>query len=281
VRVNAVARADGRALAFVESGDPAGTPVMLFHGAPGSRLFVPDDVATRAAGVRLLTFDRPGYGRSDPLPDRRVTDTGADVAALLDHLGIDRCALVGWSGGGPFALGTAFALGDRVDRCVLVSAPGPLDEVADGWEQLGDYQRPTAEMARRDPRRSARAIGRHMERFLDDPSSFLGRDDPLVQGAYREMLVAQVTEALAQSTEGLAADLVAMWCDWGFRLAEVTTPTAVFQGATDPHNASAARCYAERIPGASLTIWLDAGHMGVLTHWTDILAAASPDPMRR
>ena len=79
----------GRTLAFEDTGEPGGRPVVLFHGAPGSRLFSPDPAATAAAGVRLITFDRPGYGRSDPLVDRRVADAAADVVALLDHLDID------------------------------------------------------------------------------------------------------------------------------------------------------------------------------------------------
>ena len=60
---------DGRTLAYCEWGDPTGHPVVLMHGAPGSRLLCPDEEATAASGVRLLTADRPGYGGSDPRPD--------------------------------------------------------------------------------------------------------------------------------------------------------------------------------------------------------------------
>ncbi|HEX2736982.1 MAG TPA: alpha/beta fold hydrolase, partial [Acidimicrobiia bacterium] len=192
----------GRALAFEDSGARAGRAVVLFHGAPGSRLFRPDPAATDAAGVRLITFDRPGYGRSDRLVDRRVADAAPDVVALLDHLDIERASVVGWSGGGPFAVATAVHAAERVERLVLVSAPGPLDEVAGGWEALGDYQRPTAEMARREPHRSVRSIARHMVPFLADPPSFLGSgrgpDGDLLRGPARPMLIAQVTEALVQ-----------------------------------------------------------------------------------
>jgi pimeloyl-ACP methyl ester carboxylesterase len=269
----------GRALAYEEFGVPDGRAVVLFHGAPGSRLFCPDAVATDAAGVRLVTYDRPGYGRSDPLPDRRVADATVDVVALLDHLGIERASLVGWSGGGPFAVACAIHARDRVDALAIVSAPGPLDEVAGGWEALGDYRRPTAEMARREPHRSVRAIARHMEPFLADPPSFLGSgrgvDGEVMRGDAYPMLVAQVHEALVQGAEGLASDLVAMWLDWGFRLAQLETPTTVFQGVHDRHNHEDAQCYATCIPGAALVMWDDTGHLGIMPKWAEVLAATA------
>jgi pimeloyl-ACP methyl ester carboxylesterase len=269
----------GRALAFEDSGARAGRPVVLFHGAPGSRLFAPDSAAIADAGVRLITFDRPGYGRSDPLVDRGVADTSSDVVALLDHLGIERAAVVGWSGGGPFAVATAVHAAERVTRLVLVSAPGPLDEVPGAWEALGEYQRPTAEMARREPHRSVRSIARHMIPYLADPASFLGSgrgpDGALLRGPARPMLVAQVTEALTQGAEGIASDLVAMWLDWGFRLPDVDVPTAVFQAALDGHNHEDARCYASRIPDAALVVWNDVGHLGIVAKWAEVLGATS------
>jgi pimeloyl-ACP methyl ester carboxylesterase len=267
---------DGRTLAFEDRGGVHGEPVVLFHGAPGSRLFSPDPAATQAAGVRLITFDRPGYGRSNPHLDRRVGDTAADVVALLDHLDIARAAAIGWSGGGPFAVATAVHAADRVSRLILVSAPGPLDEVPGGWEALGGYQRPTAEMARLEPHRSVRAIARHMVPFLNDPASFLGRgigpDGDVLRGPARTMLVDQVAEALVQGAEGIASDLVAMWLDWGFRLAAVDTPTTVFQAALDRHNHEDARCYAAQIPDAALVVWEGVGHLGIVPRWGEVLA---------
>ena len=268
---------DGRALAYEVVGDDGARPVVLFHGAPGSRLFRPPPDVVAAAGVRVITFDRPGYGGSDPQPDRRVTDAADDVRALLDHLGVERAALIGWSGGGPFAVATAHELPGRVARLAIVGAPGPLDEVPTGWESLGDYQRPTAEMARRDPARSMRAIGRHMEPYFESPILFLGGrgkgpDGEAVRGPANAMLVEQVHEALAQGAAGIAADLVAMWLDWGFRLREVAVPTTVVQGALDRHNHDDARCYASHIPGASLVVWPDAGHLGIVSEWPTVLA---------
>ena len=94
-----------------------------------------------------------------------------------------------------------------------------------------------------------------------------------MRGPAYPMLVDQVHEALRQGAVGIAADLVAMWLDWGFRLAAVTTPTTVFEGVHDRHNHEDAQCYAAGIPGAELVVWDDAGHLGVVAKWAGVLAA--------
>ena len=269
--------ADGRALAYTD-GDPGGRPVLLFHGAPGSRGFRPRGAETRAAAVRLVTFDRAGYDGSDAVDAPTVLGIAHDALELADALGLERFGVVAWSGGVPGAVATAFAAPDRVTRLALVSGPGPLDEVPGGWDALGDYQRPTAEMARREPHRSARAIARHMEPYLANPVAFLGsRRGPdaavFADPELGPMLEAQVTAAIAPGPAGIAGDLLAMWLPWGFALADVATPTTVFHAARDQHNEADAYAYVDRIPGARLVVWPDAGHLGILTHWPEVLAS--------
>ncbi|MFC7323973.1 alpha/beta fold hydrolase [Halorubrum rutilum] len=120
---------DGRTLAYAVGGDGDGTPVVAHHGTPGSRLFgslLAD--AAAAEGVRLVVPDRPGYGRSSPPPDDWTPrDWREDLAALLDAESVERGGVVGFSGGGPFAL--AAAADDRVDRVGLVSAVVPPADV--------------------------------------------------------------------------------------------------------------------------------------------------------
>src|SRR5690242_10978716 len=113
---------DGRDLGWMELGTSSGSPVFAFHGTPGSRLqFEIDDAPIRAAGLRLICPDRPGYGLSTFQPGRRLTDWPADVAYLADHLDIDRFAVLGTSGGGPHAAVCAALLGNRVTAAAIVS----------------------------------------------------------------------------------------------------------------------------------------------------------------
>ncbi len=121
---------DGRSLAYAEYGDPRGRPVFFFHGTPGSRFFRPADEITRNMGVRLITADRPGYGLSTFQPGRRILDWPSDITQLADHLGINRFAVAGHSGGGPYVLACAAALPERVSAAALVAAAGPVDASA-------------------------------------------------------------------------------------------------------------------------------------------------------
>ena len=96
--------ADGRVLRVLDTGAADGQPVVVFHGTPASRrLHEAWVTAAQDAGLRLLSYDRPGYGGSPPRPGRTMADTAADVAAIADALGVDRFAVWGTSGGGPHA----------------------------------------------------------------------------------------------------------------------------------------------------------------------------------
>ncbi|MEM8962720.1 MAG: alpha/beta hydrolase, partial [Acidobacteriota bacterium] len=122
---------DGRRLGYADLGTPEGVPFFFFHGTPGSRLgHVEHDALATIPGVRLLLPERPGYGLSDPKPDRTLLDWARDVAQLADHLGIERFAVGGESGGGPHALACAAALGERVSMVILLASPAPASAPA-------------------------------------------------------------------------------------------------------------------------------------------------------
>jgi hypothetical protein len=116
---------DGRTLAFAEWGVPDGPPVLFLHGNPHSRLWCPDVAATEAAGCRLITLDRPGYGRSDPPPRLSLRGWTDDVISLADALEIDRFTVIGLSAGGQYAAAVAASIPDRLLSAGEVS--GALD----------------------------------------------------------------------------------------------------------------------------------------------------------
>src|SRR5215217_1433172 len=94
---------DDRVLRVRDVGHPQGSTVLYFHGTPGSRLDLAfaDDLASEL-GVRLVSFDRPGFGGSTPV-EFGLVSVAEDAAAVADRLGIDRFATLGQSGGGPFS----------------------------------------------------------------------------------------------------------------------------------------------------------------------------------
>src|SRR5690242_19524967 len=99
-----------------QSGEPEGRSVVYFHGTPSSR-YEPAfaDAAAAELGVRLVCFDRPGYGGSSAAPFG-LASVAAATALIADRLELDLFATLGQSGGGPFALACAAVLGDRVTR---------------------------------------------------------------------------------------------------------------------------------------------------------------------
>src|SRR5580692_11226425 len=128
-----VQTADGRVLAVEEAGDPAGRPVLMQGGTPGSRLlYGPHARDAAERGLRLIGYDRPGYGGSSPHPGRTVADCAADVRAICAELGIDRLATWGISGGGPHVLACAALLPDLVTAAASLASPAPYD--ADGLD---------------------------------------------------------------------------------------------------------------------------------------------------
>src|SRR3954468_18414177 len=104
----------GRTLAVRETGDPDGPAIVAHHGSPGAGLLFRSEVESAAQrGLRLLSYDRPGFGGSSPHEGRTIADAADDVAAILDALGVERFATYGTSGGGPHALACAARLPGR------------------------------------------------------------------------------------------------------------------------------------------------------------------------
>src|ERR1700723_2684550 len=93
VETRTVQTVDGRELCVEIAADPTGVPILVHNGTPNSRhLYEPWIVDANRQGIRLISYDRPGYGGSTPRPDHTVGDGADDVRAIADGLGIDRLA---------------------------------------------------------------------------------------------------------------------------------------------------------------------------------------------
>jgi pimeloyl-ACP methyl ester carboxylesterase len=284
-RVTAVPRSDsvvtlhdGRSLAYAEWGDPRGRPVFLFHGQPGSRLLCPDADATESAGVRLITVDRPGYGRSDPQPERALLSWADDYAELHSRLGLPPCPVVGWSGGGPYALACGIRTPTLVTSIGLAASTGPLDVVPGVWEGLSAEEQTLTELLRRDRPAARKQITEDCQWYADDPGSvFDGWDGPdgtlLAQPDVHEAMVEMMVEGARQGSVGYVADRVIKREPFGFAVADVTQDVSVWVGeADDPEFHAVAAYYAATIPRATYVIWPGEGHLVPLPRWAEMLA---------
>jgi pimeloyl-ACP methyl ester carboxylesterase len=264
--------------------------VFLLHGTPGSRIGpFPRIRKLYEQGVRLITFDRPGYGLSDRRPLRRVADVAADVAAIADELELPQFAVLGRSGGGPHALACAAQLPGRVTRtAVLVGlAPwaangldwfagmarsnvGEYTAAAEGRESLVASLSPAARGIKEDPARLFSAI------FEEMPES-----DRMVVAdpGIREMLVENYAEAFRVSAHGWYDDILALRNPWGFNLSDINVPVLLWHGENDVFSpVSHSRWLARSIPGASLVIEPGSGHFGALRVMPDILSSLIREP---
>ena len=286
VRDEVIRLADGRALAFAEFGDPRGVPILFFHGNPMSRLFCPDEAATAAARVRLITLDRPGFGRSDLKPSRTVAEWADDVGALAQALDIARFTVVGVSAGGKYAAACAARMPSRLTGVAVVSgAFGPLGEQPGALERLSSQSRQLYELAQTDPWRAAttateqlearaRQLADHPERLLNDDTRLSDADRWFLTDPRRVGFDRSVSEAVQQGALGWAWERIAALRPWGFRLEESPIEVHLWHGAHDPEESQAdVGWWASKIPLGRVMLWPDAGHYAFVKHWADVLDA--------
>ena len=265
---------DGRELAYEEYGDPAGEPVLSFHGGLSSRLdAAPAHQAALDLGVRLLSPDRPGIGRSTFQPGRRLLDWPADVAALTDALGIDRFAVMGWSCGGPYAAVCGARMSDRITAVGLLSSAVPL-ELVGTTKGLARDDRILLFLVRWAPR-LASALLRVTIRDASERRLYreIRRSFPAVDRAALEErgsivdAVAFVKESMRQGAEGCLQDYRVFGSPWGFDLSEVTVPVQIWEGEEDNTGPPEYReLLLRHLPRAQLSLVPGEGHLSLLQH---------------
>jgi pimeloyl-ACP methyl ester carboxylesterase len=271
---------DGRRMAYCEWGDLAGTPVVLVLGTPTSRLLCPDEDATVAAAVRLITFDRPGYGRSDPRPAATLLDWVDDFIELANDLDLPPCPVLGWSGGGPYAMALAFAEPNRVTTVGLAASLVPVENNPDIIAMMSAGSRAAAEVLWRNRAAGVAAFEKHRAWFSSEgweamfAESWGEADDRvLADPATLKAMKTMTREAARQASTGFVADSTAIYSPWGFSPAEIRQPVRVWGGELDPEVLRAETDYlAETIPHATLVMYPE-GHLFPFQHWREMLAA--------
>lgn len=267
---------DGRTLHVYDEGDPNGHPVVVHHGTPSSGRLHPNNIDdARARGIRLIGFDRAGYGGSSASPGRSFASAAADVSDLLDVFAADRFATWGHSGGGPHALACAALLPDRCVAAATLASVGPYGvEGLDWLAGMGDANVEEFDLILAGGEDFEEAIVRSQaELFGAGPDgvrqAMLTILSPLDQEAmtaeFAEWNFRVMSEGAAERIEGWRDDNLAAVKPWGFELSDIRVPVLLLQGTEDLMVPPAhGRWLAERIPGVEAEISETQGHMTLL-----------------
>lgn len=247
--------------------------MVYFHGSPGSRLegalLGP---AAERLGLRVIAVDRPGFGRSDPKPSRMLLEWPQDVQELADGLTLDRFAVLGASGGGPYAAACARAIPHRLTAAGIICGVAPFHGRAAEHPMLR-RARPMFAVLRRAPwlatlamwplmhaiRRHPDAALRRMARFMPEPDRVA-----LTRPDVRQVFLQSLPEALCQGVRSARTELMLYARPWGFALEEIGIPVYLWQGELDRSvPPEMARYQASAIPICKATFYDDEGHLSI------------------
>jgi len=269
---------DGRLIEVSEYGDPAGKPVFVLHGQPGSRLQFSAHVDdARRRGIRLIGHNRAGYGGSTRQPGRAVVNAAHDVRSVADAMGIDRFAVWGISAGAAPALSCAAVLEGRAVAVASLAAvaPYPADGI-DWFAGMGEYNVEDFRLMMSDRAaweakalREAEAL-RHgtVDQLLQLLSTLMSpADRAACTNEFAEFLFAQQVEAFLHGIGGSVDDCLSQAKPWGFELGSLRVPVQYWHGQQDrfcpfPHG----QWIAARLPSHSdIHLTQTDGHLTLYT----------------
>jgi pimeloyl-ACP methyl ester carboxylesterase len=265
---------DGRTLRLHAVGAANGPVVLAQQGTPMTGLLFEAHVRdAEERGLRLLSYDRPGYGGSTAAPDRSVADAAADVRAIADALEVERLAVWGASGGGPHALACAALLPDRVAAVASLASVAPID--ADGLDWLAGMGQTNVDefAAARQGREAfeeylgpqprepvtAESLRQGLRTLLTDV------DAAVLAGKFGEYLAENMSEAVRQGMDGWRDDDLAFVKAWGFSMEDIRVPVQLWHGAQDHFVPFAhGEWLAARIPDVDARLRPDDGHLTLM-----------------
>ncbi|TDK87142.1 alpha/beta fold hydrolase [Mycolicibacterium mucogenicum] len=239
-----IAVGEDRQIGFAEFGNPQGRAVFWLHGTPGARRQIPTEARSFASrnNIRLIGIDRPGIGSSTPYQYENVLGFTEDLRTIADTLGINRFAVIGLSGGGPYTLATAAAMPDRVVMAAVLGGVAPLigeDGISSGLMELAKIVRPILEVADTPIRWVAGSLIKVIAPFGSPALDLYARISPdgdrnlLSRPEFKAMFLDDLLNGSRKQLAAPFADIVVFARDWGFRLEDIKVPVRWWHGDAD------------------------------------------------
>lgn len=281
---------DSRNLGYAEYGPVNGKPILWFHGTPGGRRQIAPDARELAnrRKVRLIAVERPGIGDSTSHSYDSLAEWAADIQAFCNAKGIDKFAVCGLSGGGPYALACAYYLQDRVLAATILGGVAPsvgVEAAAGGVSTLARTLAPVVKRLRVPLNRLLLTLIRRLEPHVDIAMDSFTRfmppgDQALFENpALRAMFEDDILLASKDQMHAMLHDVVIFSKDWGFLLSDIKTPVYLLYGNADNIvRVEHGEHMAERLPNAEFRVREGEGHLGglgaseevfndLLSHW--------------
>jgi pimeloyl-ACP methyl ester carboxylesterase len=276
VETRSIRAADGRELCVETAGVVSGRPVLVHNGTPNSRhLYGPWVADANRRGIWLISYDRPGYGGSTPDPGHTVADGAADVRAITEALGIDRLAIWGLSGGGPYALACAALLPGLVVAAATVGSVAPYGAPGlDYFSGMGEGNVDSINLYLSDPDAARKKGKEDRDEMLQASPVQVAEvlqtllspvDAAVLTGDFAQWLVRSTHEGLRQGDQGWWDDGVAHMSAWGFDLASIRVPVKVWHGRHDrfvPFQHG--EWLSQHVSGATAELSEEQGHLTLL-----------------
>lgn len=279
-----IAVGEDRRIGFAEFGAPQGRAVFWLHGTPGARRQIPTEARVYAEhhNIRLIGVDRPGIGASTPHQYETILAFADDLRTIADTLGIDKMAVVGLSGGGPYTLACAAGLPDRVVAAGVLGGVAPMrgpDAISGGLMRLGSAVAPLLQVGGTPLRLGASLLIRAARPVASPALDLYGLLSPradrhlLARPEFKAMFLDDLLNGSRKQLAAPFADVIAFARDWGFRLDEVKVPVRWWHGDHDhivPF--SHGEHVVSRLPDAKLLHLPGESHLAGLGRGEEILS---------
>ena len=281
--MNTLLLKNGCQLAWNEYGAPAGEPLFYFHGIPGSQLEAGNaDTIAKELGIRLISPGRPGNGDSDSLEAFSLIDWPKVVSQLADALSLDRFSILGFSGGGAFALACAHQIPERIKHMTLISSTAPYDtEVMQN--NVNPAVKPLYDLSATDYDAAVELISQMVTSataLMDIMQAPLAEVDLKIfkQNEFYQHYLKNMTMTIHQGVNGIVSDLHCIAQPWQFNLEDIEIPVSLWHGHDDNNiGYTTAEYLADKLKNSSLYPQENSGHYFLFDKWLEVLTSVKQE----